>query len=215
MIRKPRTLLGGLAELAVIAALAIGVALGLQALIVKPYKIPSPSMEPTLDVGQRVLVDRLSYRLGADPEIGDVVVFHPPLGATPSEQDPADPLPQCAVGQPERGPDQVCPTPSPTPADATFIKRVVAGPGDSLRVADGIPIVNGTEVAGDWRIEPCDGLAGCDFPTGITIPPGHWFMMGDNRGRSQDSRFWGPVPREWIIGGAVVTYWPPNRIGAL
>jgi signal peptidase I len=62
----------------VIVVLAIGLALGVQAFLVKPYQIPSPSMEPTLDVGQRVLVNRLSYRLGGDPDVGDIVVFHPP-----------------------------------------------------------------------------------------------------------------------------------------
>ena len=49
----------------------------------------------------------------------------------------------------------------------------------------------------------------------ITVPADHYFMMGDNRGASDDSRFWGPVPREWIIGGAFATYWPPKRIGLL
>jgi signal peptidase I len=49
----------------------------------------------------------------------------------------------------------------------------------------------------------------------ITVPAGHWFMMGDNRGESDDSRFWGPVPTGWIIGGAFATYWPPDRIGTL
>ena len=47
------------------------------------------------------------------------------------------------------------------------------------------------------------------------VPAGHWFMMGDNRGESDDSRFWGPVPEDWIIGGAFATYWPPKRIGLL
>ena len=65
----------------IIVALAIGLALGIQAFVVKPYQIPSESMEPTLDVGQRVLVNRVFTRLGADPKPGDIVVFHPPQGA--------------------------------------------------------------------------------------------------------------------------------------
>jgi signal peptidase I len=76
--------------------LAIGLALGIQAFIVKPYQIPSPSMEPTLDVGQRVLGHRFSFRLGGDPDVGDVVVFHPPVGAERGNQ--------CGVQRPERKP---------------------------------------------------------------------------------------------------------------
>ena len=57
--------------------------------------------------------------------------------------------------------------------------------------------------------------ASCDFSKTITIPPDHYFMMGDNRGESDDSRYWGPVPRDWIIGKAFATYWPPNRLGFL
>jgi len=79
LIPKPSTARGTLVELVVIVALAIGLALLIQAFLVKPYQIPSPSMEPTLDVGQRVLVDRVSYRF-SDPDIGDIVVFHPPQG---------------------------------------------------------------------------------------------------------------------------------------
>ena len=80
LIPKPTTGRGAFVELVVIVALAIGLALLIQAFIVKPYQIPSASMEPTLDIGQRVLVDRVSYHFG-DPEIGDIVVFHPPEGA--------------------------------------------------------------------------------------------------------------------------------------
>ncbi len=198
-----------------IVALAIGLALAIQAFVVKPYQIPSPSMEPTLDVGQRVLVNRLTYRFGADPSIGDVVVFHPPLGAVPAEQDPKEPLPMCGALAADRERGQACPLPTSQEADTNFIKRVVALPGDRLKIIDGIPIVNGEKVEGDWDINPCGGVGGCDFPKQITIPPDHYFMMGDNRGASDDSRYWGPVPRDWLIGGAFFTYWPPDRIGIL
>jgi signal peptidase I len=62
-------------------------------------------------------------------------------------------------------------------------------------------------------IRECLPESPCDYPGEITVPAGHWFMMGDNRGESDDSRFWGPVPRDWFIGGAFATYWPPDKIG--
>ena len=101
---------------------------------------------------------------------------------------------------------------TPEHSDTNFIKRVVAVGGDRLRVENGIPIVNGEPVEGDWETEPCTGQS-CNLPDEIVIPEDHYFMMGDNRGASDDSRFWGPVPRDWIIGKAFLTYWPPDRIG--
>jgi signal peptidase I len=195
---------GAVVELVVIVALAIGLALGIQAFVVKPYAIPSESMLPTLEEGQRVLVNRVSTRLGSDPALGDVVVFHPPKGAVNGRT--------CGVAK-DAG--QPCPEPTPERADENFIKRVVAGPGDTLSIDAGIPIVNGEPLEGDWEIRPCRGIGGCDFPQEITIPPDHYFMMGDNRGASDDSRYWGPVPRDWIIGEAFFTYWPIDRIGFL
>ena len=103
----------------------------------------------------------------------------------------------------------------PREADDNFIKRVVAGPGDTLEIDDGIPVVNGESVEGDWTIRPCRPTDECNFRDPITIPADHYFMMGDNRGASDDSRYWGPVPRDWIIGEAFFTYWPPDRIGFL
>lgn len=185
-----------------IVALALGLALGIQAFLIKPYRIPSESMEPTLDVGQRVLVNRFIYHF-TDPSIGDIIVFHPPIGA--------DRGAQCGV---PRSAGEACPKPTPTRSNVNFIKRIVAGPGDTLSVKGGHPVVNGKIAAEDF-IQPCQSGGACTLPKTITIPPGDYFMMGDNRGASDDSRFWGPVPRKWIIGKAFVTYWPPDRIGLL
>ena len=202
LIPKPSTGLGAVVELIVIVALAIGLALLIQAFLVKPYQIPSESMEPTLDVGQRVLVDRVGYHFG-DPQIGDIVVFHPPEGAVNGVA--------CGV---KTSPREACPEPVDQEADTNFIKRIVAGPGDTLSIHNGHPVVNGEE-ADESFIMPCGGGGACNLPKEITIPPDHYFMMGDNRGASDDSRYWGPVPRDWIIGQAFVTYWPPDRVGLL
>jgi len=189
--------------LVVIVALALGLALAIQAWIVKPYQIPSESMEPTLDVGQRVLVNRFIYDLH-DPSIGDVVVFHPPAGA--------DNGTECGVSHP---PDEPCPKPTKAESSQNFIKRIVAGPGDKLSIKNGHPVVNGVEKSDEPYTIPCGSAGACNLPKTITIPPDMYFMMGDNRGASDDSRFWGPVPKEWIIGEAFATYWPPDRIGFL
>ncbi len=184
----------------IIVALALGLALGIQAFIVKPYQIPSESMEPTLDVGQRVLVNRFLYHF-KDPEIGDIVVFHPPRGAEVGN----------ACGA-KRAPGAACDQPTPQRADVNFIKRIVAGPGDRLRIENGVPVVNGVRAEEDFT-RPCHPGGECNLPTEITIPADHYFMMGDNRGESDDSRFWGPVPRAWLIGKAFATYWPPKKVG--
>ena len=185
----------------VIVALALGLALAIQAWLIKPYQIPSESMEPTLDVGQRVLVNRFLYHFD-DPSIGDIVVFHPPAGA--------DNGTECGI-QPRSG--EPCPKPTKAESSQNFIKRVVAGPGDTLSVRNGHPVVNGKEKTDESYILPCGSAPACNMPRTIEIPPDHYFMMGDNRGASDDSRFWGPVPRDWIIGKAFATYWPPHRIG--
>ena len=189
-------------ETILIVAVALGLALGIQAFLVKPYRIPSESMVPTLQIGQRVLVNRIGNNFG-DPAIGDVTVFHPPAGAENGKE----------CGAP-REPDQPCPRPTADKADVNFIKRIVAGPGDKITIEDGHVVRNGKRQAEPF-IRPCGGGEGCDLSTPITIPKGYYFMMGDNRGASDDSRFWGPIPRDWIIGNAFATYWPPKRIGLL
>src|ERR671934_68119 len=109
-IAKPSTARGGLIELVVIVALALGLALGIQAFLIKPYQIPSGSMEPTLHIGQRVLVNRFIYHF-TKPKIGDIVVFHPPLGAERGNE--------CGV---PRAPSEPCPKPTPQEDSQNFIK---------------------------------------------------------------------------------------------
>ncbi|MEX2196976.1 MAG: signal peptidase I [Thermoleophilaceae bacterium] len=192
---------GSLIELVSIVAIALLLALGIQAFLVKPFRIPSESMVPTLTVGQRVLVDRVSFRF-TDPERGDVVVFKPPAGANDNT---------CGTDQ---GPLQPCPRPTDERADTNFIKRVVGLPGDRLSVEGGRVVINGERLDESY-IRPDASCGICNLTDEITIPEDHYFMMGDNRGESADSREWGPVPKEWIIGQAFFTYWPPNRIGFL
>jgi signal peptidase I len=190
----------------VIVALALGLALAIQAFLVKPYQIPSGSMEPTLDIGQRVLVNRFIYHF-TSPEIGDIVVFHPPV--TGEEGYPGD---ECPAEVNNLADGQACPTNDDRESGQNYIKRIVATPGDRLSIQNGHPVVNGKIPEEDF-ILPCQGGTACNLPKPITIPPGHFFMMGDNRGSSDDSRFWGPVPQDWFIGKAFATYWPPKRIG--
>jgi signal peptidase I len=184
-----------------IVAVALGLALAIQAFFVKPFRIPSESMVPTLEINQRVLVDRVSLKF-SDPHRGDIVVFKPPKGAD---------LSTCGVDHPE---NQPCPKPTSAKSDTNFIKRVVGEPGDRLSVRRGRVYIDG-KLEDDPHARPTSACPTCNMEKEITIPPDHYFMMGDNRGASADSREWGPVPKKWIIGHAFATYWPPRRIGTL
>jgi signal peptidase I len=199
--KKEKSTTASIVELVIIVVVALGLALGIQAFLIKPYKIPSESMVPTLEVGQRVLVNRVGMHFG-DPSVGDIMVFHPPAGAPDN---------QC--GAPHKQ-TQACPVPTPGNNSVNYIKRVVGLPGDTLRIIDGHVIRNGKRES-DSYIAPCGGGPFCTLPTPIKVPADHYFMMGDNRGESDDSRYWGPVSKGAIIGEAFATYWPPDRIGLL
>jgi signal peptidase I len=177
-----------------------------QAYAVKPHRIPSASMEPTLQVGDRVLVNRFSHRLGADPKLGQIVVFHPPAGADVSP-------PRCGAPEQGDGSRAACSPPTPAASSQTFIKRVVGVAGDRIAIRDGHVVRNG-RVQTEPFAASCGAGGGCDFPRPIEVPKDSVFLMGDNRGGSEDSRFWGPVPVSWVIGEAVVVYWPPGHLGA-
>ena len=198
---KEKSTAGSLIELVMIVAVALGLALGIQAFLVKPFRIPSESMVPTLEIGQRVLVDRVTKNLG-DYGRGDILVFKPPAGADTNS---------CGIQHSDRS---ACPEPTDNRSDTNFIKRVVAVGGDRLKVIGGAVYINGKRQKESFaRID--EGCQSCNLPEEITIPKGHFFMMGDNRGASADSREWGPVPKDWVIGQAFATYWPPGKVGLL
>jgi signal peptidase I len=202
---------GSTLELVLLVAGALFFALAIQAYAVKPYVIPSNSMLPTLKPGQRVLVDRFSHTIGGNPELGDITVFRPPSGAESGANGG-----QC--GTAGEGPSYTygaasahsCSKPTAERADKTYIKRLVGMPGDRIAVRNGHVIRNGRPAAEPFASSCSDPVCNLDP---IVIGAGEYFFMGDNRGNSNDSRFWGPVPRAWIIGKAVATYWPPKSIG--
>jgi signal peptidase I len=178
--------------------------------LVKPFQIPSGSMLPTLEVGQRILVNRAGNHFGA-PSLGDVVVFHPPAAATRDQQGKG---PDALCGVIPRA-DEPCGVPSSRASRQTFVKRVVGLPGDMIAVVGDHVVRNGERQPERFIQAKCDNGSTADFPKAIRVPAGSWYMMGDNRECSEDSRFWGPVPRAWIVGEAFATYWPPNRVGPL
>ena len=185
-------------EILVTIAVALALAESVQAAVVKPFVIPTASMEPTLTIGQRVLVNRLAYDFSS-PHRGDIVVFHPPNSLT------------CAANVPASEP---CPRSNSQPSSQYFVKRVIGLPGDRISISGGHPVINGKLLRNEPYITPCEGSgSGCSLPHAMTVPPGEYFMLGDNRGDSDDSRYWGPIPGSWIIGEVFATYWPLDRIG--
>lgn len=222
------------AETLLIVVAALVLAFLIQAFLVKPYKIPSESMVPVLEKGQRVLVNRVTGRFGS-PQRGDVLVFHPPPGADNlvcgveigQKYGPAPGKTYRGMSDPTSGgsvgsvPAMPCPQPTDGAQSQAYIKRVIGLPGDRLKIIMGHAYINGKELVEPYinKQDSCDDpntfTATCTFAQEITIQPGHYFMMGDNRNRSDDSRFWGPIPKQNIVGEAFATYWPPNRIGGL
>jgi signal peptidase I len=169
--------------------------------LVQAFFIPSRSMEPTLDVGDRVVVNRLAYRLG-DPAHGQVVVFLRPTGV---DQAPAvGPLSwvRRAVAQGLGG------TP---PGSEDLIKRVVGLPGDVLEGRDGHLWRNGHQVDEPY-LPP--RIFTSDFRK-VRVKPDHYWVMGDNREDSADSRVFGQIDRSALVGRAVLTVWPVPHVGGL
>lgn len=173
-----------------VAVAAVILTLAIRMLIFQPYEIPSGSMLPTLEPGDRVVVNRLSYVAG-DLDRGQVVVFDRP----PSLDGTDD-----------------------------MIKRVVGLPGETVRFENDAVYVDGLRMVEPYLVDDettsaRSGIPGCAESNvgarSCVVPDGHVFVLGDNRSRSLDSRRFGPIPIETIVGRAAVRVWPPSAITQL
>jgi len=168
---------GGIVEYLVILLVSFALVFGfVRPFVMEAFWIPSGSMIPTLQINDRVLVNKFIYRF-TEPERGDIVVFQ-----------------------------------SVESADQDLIKRVVGLPGDEIAVRGGKLFVNGEPQKEPYTNEK---LPDVSYFARTTVPKNHVFVMGDNRGNSQDSRVFGPLPKENIEGEAFLRFWPPGRIGLL
>ena len=168
-----------------VLAIAFALAILLRVFVVEPRFIPSDSMLPTLEAGDRVLVEKVSYRFQA-PHTGDIIVFRPP---TPLQ----DYLQDLGYGK-----------------NQVFIKRTIGTPGHAIAVQDGTVFLDGTPLSEDYVLEAPE-YEGGPFP----VPDHQLFVMGDNRNNSNDSHIWGFLPEENVLGRARLHFWPPDRIGWL
>lgn len=168
---------------------ALLLAIVIRTTVAEARYIPSTSMEPTLLVGDRLIVEKLSYYV-SKPQRGDVLVFYPPHAGE-------------SIGTGQRILRWLGFT-----GDAAYIKRVIGLPGETIEIRDGKVLINGEALEESYIKEP-------PYYTSppLKVPPNALYMMGDNRNNSQDSLKWGPLPVDHIIGKAVIRFWPLPRIG--
>ena len=187
----PRRRIGCALEIVETLVLTLVIYLVIHNFVAQPFQVEQPSMMPTVNPGEYVLIDKISPRFN-DYQRGDIVVFQPPEG----------------FGQ----------------GGVPFIKRVIGLPGDTVSLENGHVFVTragGSPVRLDepYIVRAIDGGAAPTLPkdsggtSSWTIAAGTYFVMGDNRPESQDSRFFGPVHRELIVGRAWLRYFPLNRVG--
>jgi signal peptidase I len=166
-----RWLLQGVREIGETVIPAVIIALFINLFLAQATQVLGQSMEPTLHSSQRVVIEKVSYRLHG-PRRGDIVVI-----------DSSD-------------------------QSEMLIKRVVGLPGETIEVKNGRAFINGDLLEEPWTVRQGGGHFGPQ-----TIPPLHVFVLGDNRGASNDSRNFGPVPIDDVVGQAWVSYWPPGEVG--
>jgi signal peptidase I len=165
--------------------IAVFIALFIRAFFVQAYKIPSGSMEPTLLVGDHLLVLKCAYGIRI-PLVGKYLVEY---------------------SSPKRGDIIVFVYPRDPKKD--FIKRVMALPGESVQIIGRTIYINGKPIRDPWGVWSENDLLRGNFGP-VTVPQGHYFVLGDNRDNSMDSRYWGFVPKSNILGKALIIYWSWN-----
>ncbi|MHB1711364.1 MAG: signal peptidase I [Acidimicrobiales bacterium] len=189
--RSSRSVGRWMLEWAVILLLVVGFTLGLRTYVIQTFSIPSGSMLPTLHIGDRIIVNKLAYDFHPIHR-GDIVVFRrPPL----EKQNFAD-----------------------------LVKRVVGLPGETISASGGHIYINGKLLSEPWLPKgpqsytgplPGDPHPQFNMPGPVKIPAGEYYVMGDNRVNSEDSRYFGPIPKSLIVGQAFVVVWPLSQIKGL
>ena len=188
-----------IAELGRTIVLSIVLALGIRTFVAEARWIPSGSMEPTLHgspnqwEADKIIVDKLSYKF-SNPQRGDIVVFSPTKELQKEDYQDA------------------------------FIKRIIALPGEQVALKNGKVYINNQPLSENTYLSPSQQTVVNVCTSGpqppflaksVTIPPNSYLVLGDNRNSSYDSRCWGVVPRENIIGRAIIRFWPLNNIGGI
>jgi signal peptidase I len=183
---KGKNLLRDLLEWVLVIIAALAAAILVRAFVVEPYEIPSESMINTIQVGDRILGEKLSYRFG-DPEAGDIITF----------LDPED-------------------------NSTTLIKRVIATPGQTVDIKDGAVYVDGVKLdepyvdgQSTYPLDRYSSILSGPITYPYTLGEDEYWVMGDNRGNSLDSRYFGPIKRSSVTSRAMFIFWPLNDAGTL
>jgi len=162
-----------LVEIVQSLVVAVVLALIIHTFVMQNFRIPSASMEPTLQIQDYIFASKLNYRF-QEPKRGDIVVFKYPLDTK-----------------------------------RYFVKRLIAVGGETVAFRNSQLLINGQPVSENYLPR---GLRIPDYGP-VEVTAGNYFMMGDNRNNSSDSREWGFVPRNLIVGKEIFIYWPPARMG--